>query len=149
MRGLNPQEAKIRLARDGPNALEDVRRHSTLQRMGAMLGEPTFALLVAAVVIYLVLGDLSEGAMLGFFVLAVLGLTFYQEGKSAASIAALRNLTQHQTKVLRGGVLIKLAARDVVCGDIVVLSEGSRIPADGYLVSGAGLLLAAWLRWGS
>ncbi len=136
MRGLNPQEAKIRLARDGPNALEDVRRHSTLQRMGAMLGEPMFALLVAAVVIYLVLGDLSEGAMLGFFVLAVLGLTFYQEGKSAASIAALRNLTQHQTKVLRGGVLIKLAARDVVCGDIVVLSEGSRIPADGYLVSG-------------
>ena len=136
IRGLNPQEAKIRLARDGPNALEDVRRHSTLQRLAAMLGEPMFALLVAAVVIYLILGDLGEGAMLGVFVLAVLGLTFYQEGKSAASIAALRSLTQHQTQVLRGGVLIKLAARDVVCGDIVVLGEGSRVPADGYLLSG-------------
>jgi len=134
--GLDPQEAAIRLARDGPNALEDVRRRSTLQRMGAMLGEPMFALLVAAVVIYLVLGDLGEGAMLGVFVLAVLGLTFYQEGKSEASIAALRSLTQHQTQVVRGGSRMKLAARDVVCGDIVVLGEGARVPADGYLLSG-------------
>ena len=39
------------MARDGPNALEDVRRRSTLQRMGAMLSEPMFALLVAAVVV--------------------------------------------------------------------------------------------------
>jgi Ca2+-transporting ATPase len=139
LRGLDPQEAAIRLARDGPNALEDIRRRSTLQRMGAMLGEPMFALLVAAVVIYLVLGDLGEGAMLGVFVLAVLGLTFYQEGKSEASIAALRSLTQHQTQVVRGGWRIKLAARDVVCGDIVVLGEGSRVPADGYLLSGGRL----------
>ena len=136
LRGLNPQEAAIRLARDGPNALVDVRQLSTLKRMGAMLREPMFALLVAAVVIYLVLGDLGEGAMLGVFVLAVLGLTFYQEGKSEASIAALRSLTQHQTQVLRSGVRIKVAARDVVCGDIVVLGEGSRVPADGYLLSG-------------
>lgn len=78
--GLDPQDAASRLARDGPNALEDVRRRSTLQHMAAMLGEPMFALLLAAVVIYLVLGDLGEGAMLGVFVLAVLGLTFYQEG---------------------------------------------------------------------
>ena len=124
------------MARDGPNALEDVRQRSTLQRMAAMLGEPMFTLLVAAVVIYLVLGDLGEGAMLGVFVLAVLGLTFYQEGKSEASIAALRSLTQHQTQVVRGGLRIKLAARDVVCGDVVVLREGSRVPADGYLLSG-------------
>ncbi len=136
LRGLDPQEAATRLARDGPNALEDVRQRSTLQRMGAMLGEPMFALLLAAVVIYLVLGDLGEGAMLGVFVLAVLGLTFYQEGKSEASIAALRSLTQHQTQVVRGGLRIKLAARDVVCGDVVVLREGSRVPADGYLLSG-------------
>lgn len=109
LRGLDPQEAATRLARDGPNALEDVRQRSTLQRMAAMLGEPMFALLLAAVVIYLVLGDLGEGAMLGVFVLAVLGLTFYQEGKSEASIAALRSLTQHQTQVVRGGLRIKLA----------------------------------------
>ncbi len=133
---MDPQEAATRLARDGPNALEDVRQRSTLQRMAAMLGEPMFALLVAAVVIYLVLGDLGEGAMLGVFVLAVLGLTFYQEGKSEASIAALRSLTQHQTQVVRGGLRIKLAARNVVCGDVVVLREGSRVPADGYLLSG-------------
>ena len=106
---MDPQEAATRLARDGPNALEDVRQRSTLQRMAAMLGEPMFALLLAAVVIYLVLGDLGEGAMLGVFVLAVLGLTFYQEGKSEASIAALRSLTQHQTQVVRGGLRIKLA----------------------------------------
>ena len=128
---MNPQEAATRLARDGPNALEDVRQRSTLQRMAAMLGEPMFALLLAAVVIYLVLGDLGEGAMLGVFVLAVLGLTFYQEGKSEASIAALRSLTQHQAQVVRGGLRTKLAARDVVCGDVVVLREGSRVPADG------------------
>ncbi len=134
--GLDPQDAASRLARDGPNALEEVQRRSVLQRIAAMLAEPMFGLLVAAVVIYLVLGDLGEGAMLGVFVLAVLGLTFYQEGKSEASIAALRSLTQHQTQVVRGGLRIKLAARGVVCGDVVVLREGSRVPADGYLLSG-------------
>jgi Ca2+-transporting ATPase len=101
-----------------------------------MLAEPMFGLLVAAVLIYLVLGDLGEGAMLGVFVIAVLGLTFYQEGKSEASMAALRSLTQHQTQVVRGGVRTTVAARDVVCGDTVVLREGARVPADGYLLSG-------------
>jgi Ca2+-transporting ATPase len=72
IRGLHPREA-TRLARDGPNALEEVRRRSIFQRTANMLIEPMFALLVAAIAIHLVLGDLGEGAMLGVSVLAELG----------------------------------------------------------------------------
>jgi uncharacterized protein (TIGR00730 family) len=88
--GLDPQEAAIRLARDGPNALEDVRRRSTLQRMGAMLGEPMFALLLAAVVIYLVLGDLGEGdtAAIDSAHQAIGNAHYYEAARTFATLVA-------------------------------------------------------------
>ena len=90
--GLTSEQAASQLARDGANALDAAARRSAWTRLWGMLREPMFALLVLAASVYLVLGDLTEGLTLFVFVLAVLGLTFFQEGKSEAAIEALRQL---------------------------------------------------------
>jgi Ca2+-transporting ATPase len=133
--GLSPQEAAQRLRTDGPNALPMSQRRSLWQRACDLLSEPMFALLVLAALLYLFLGDLLEGITLGVFVLAVLALTFYQEGQSENAIEALQALSQPMAHVIRAGIAMQVAAREVVRGDLLLLAEGDRISADGELLS--------------
>ena len=98
-----------------------------------------FLLLLAAGTLYLVFGELREGLILFGFVLVTLGLTLYQEGKTERAIEALRDLTSPRALVIRDGALLRIAGREVVRGDLVVLSEGDRVPADGVLIAGSGL----------
>lgn len=137
--GLSQEEARRRLDRDGPNDIEPVRRHSLWRRLLGLLAEPMFALLLAAVLIYLALGDRGEGLTLAVFVLAVLALTLMQEGRADRAIEALRRLSEHRVKVLRDGLGLDCAARQVVQGDLVMLGEGQRVAADGLLLQADGL----------
>ena len=132
--GLTQQQAQQRLLEDGANELTQARRRTWWDRWLDLLAEPMIALLVAAALIYIVLGDLGEGLTLAVFVLAVVGLTLYQEGKSEASIEALRDMTQPSASVSRDGQRVSLPARDVVVGDLLFLSEGDRIAADGQVL---------------
>lgn len=132
--GLSGSEARERLARLGPNALDTEHPRTVWQRLLDMAREPMFMLLVAASLLYIVLGDIVEGLTLSLFVLAVLGMTFWQEGRADAALQALRGLTQPQARVLRDGLVQRVAARDVVPGDLLVLAEGDRIAADGWLL---------------
>jgi Ca2+-transporting ATPase len=132
--GLTSLEAQQRLQQEGANELASARRRTWLDRWADVLSEPMIALLVAAAVIYTALGDLGEGLTLAVFVLAVIGLTLYQEGKSEASIDALRELTQPQARVTRDGQRTSIASREVVRGDVLHLSEGDRVAADGVLL---------------
>lgn len=132
--GLEESTAKILLLQDGLNEHESHQKKSLIQRIWGMCHEPMFVLLLSAALIYLALGDLGEGITLSTFVLAVLGLTFYQEGKSESSIDALRELNQYSATVIRSGKRIKIPSKNIVKGDLVVVSEGDRIPADGVLI---------------
>ena len=137
--GLSTTQAARQLAQDGPNEMAQGIRRSVWQRLTDMLRQPMFALLVAAAVLYVLLGDLTEGLTLAVFVLAVLVLSFYQEGQSEAAIEALRQLTQPQARVLRDGQTQLIPARDVVVGDCLLLSEGDRVAADGWLLAANNL----------
>lgn len=132
--GLTTAQAQTRLAMDGPNEMAQGKRRSVWRRLTDMLRQPMLALLVAAAVLYMLLGDLTEGLTLSVFVLAVLGLSFYQEGRSEAAIEALRQLTQAQARVLRDGQSQLIPAGVVVTGDCLLLSEGDRVAADGWLM---------------
>jgi len=132
--GLGSAEARERLARLGPNALDTEHPRTVLDRLLDMAREPMFMLLVAAAVLYIVLGDVVEGLTLSLFVLAVLGMTFWQEGRAESALQALRGLTQAQARVLRDGQVTHIPAREVVPGDLLLLAEGDRIAADGWLV---------------
>src|SRR5450830_1759727 len=134
--GLTTAQAAKRLAEDGPNALPGDQRRTLLGIVKETLREPMFLLLLAAGLLYLLLGDLQEGLILLGLVLVVLALTLYQEGKTERALESLRDLSSPRALVLRDGQSLRIAGCDVVCGDILMLAEGDRIAADAELISG-------------
>ena len=137
--GLSATEAMRRLVEDGPNALPGGQRRTWLSIVLETAREPMFLLLLAAGTLYLVFGELQEGLILFGLVLVTLGLTLYQEGKTERAIEALRDLTSPRALVIRDRQRVRIAGREVVHGDWVVLAEGDRVPADGTLIAGSGL----------
>ena len=96
-------------------------------------------LLLAAGTVYLVVGDLREALVLLFSVFVVIGISLYQNRKTERALAALQDLASPRALVLRGGRRRRIAGREVVRGDILVLSEGDRIPADATLLQASSL----------
>jgi Ca2+-transporting ATPase len=140
---LSPKTAKLFLRRpqDGPNALPGGQRRTWLTIVWETAREPMFLLLLAAGTLYLIFGELQEGLILFGFVLVTIGLTLYQEGKTERAIEALRDLTSPRALVIRDGKAQRIAGREVVRGDLVVLTEGDRVPADGIVIEGSGLMV--------
>ena len=137
--GLTTEQAAGRLLADGPNALPGDRRRSLFAIARETLQEPMFLLLVAAGLLYFVLGDLREGLILLGMVVVVLALTLYQEGRTERAMDALKGLSSPRALVLRDGHAMRIAGADVVRGDILLLNEGDRIAADALLLSGSDL----------
>jgi P-type Ca2+ transporter type 2C len=133
--GLSEQEASERLKREGYNELPSAKQRSIFAIAFDVMREPMFVLLVACGIIYLILGDMQEALMLLGFVFVVVGITIYQERKTERAIEALRDLSSPRALVIRGGVQKRIPGRDVVRGDIIVLNEGDRVPADAVLLS--------------
>lgn len=139
VRGLTSQEAAERLRRDGPNLLPQPERRRRWEIIGNVLREPMLLLLLGAAAVYLLLGDPREAAVLGASVLLVIGLTIYQEQKSERALQALRDLSSPRARVLRDGEPQLIAGRDVVVGDVVLVAEGDRIPADARVLEESDL----------
>jgi len=137
--GLSTPEAARLLARDGLNELPDTAKRGLLELLRKMVSEPMFLLLIACGAIYLVLGNRQEAMMLLGFVFVVMGITFVQQRRAENSLSALRELSGPQALVIRDGKTIKISGRELVCGDIVLLSEGDRIPADISLLEASNL----------
>jgi Ca2+-transporting ATPase len=104
--------------------------------MLGVLREPMFLMLLAAGGIYLVLGDRGEALFLLGFVFVVIGITLAQERKTQRALESLRDLSAPRALVIRDGHEQRIAGSDVVVGDLLVLHEGDRIPADAQLVVG-------------
>ena len=134
--GLDTDEAARRLARDGPNALPAAARRGWYLIAWQAAREPMFVLLFAAGLLYLVLGELHEGILMFALVLATLGMTLYEEGKAERALDALRDLSTPRALVIRDGRRRQVDSREVVVGDLCVIGEGDRVPADGMLVAG-------------
>lgn len=135
IQGLSDAEAQQRLQTQGYNELPTSKKRSVLAIAWDVVREPMFLLLVACGTLYLFLGDIQEAIMLLGFVLVVMGITLYQERKTERALEALRDLTSPRASVIRGGEQKRIAGREVVTDDIVILHEGDRVPADAALVS--------------
>ncbi len=135
LRGLSEAEASARLRRDGPNALPQADRRRWPRILLDLLREPMLLLLIAASLLYVALGDAKDAALLGVSVLLVIGLTLYQELRSEHALQALRDLSSPRARVLRDGVTRVIPAREVVVGDVLLIAEGDRVPADARLLA--------------
>jgi Ca2+-transporting ATPase len=133
--GLSEAEVAEKLRKSGYNELPSSIKRSIFSIAFDVVKEPMFLLLIAGGVIYLLLGDVQEALMLLGFVFIVMGITLYQERKTERALEALRDMTSPRALVIRDGVQKRIPGREVVLDDIIILSEGDRVPADAILLS--------------
>ncbi|TGY89811.1 cation-transporting P-type ATPase [Marinicauda algicola] len=139
--GLAAQDAEARLARYGPNAVEASERFSVLRTLRHQLADPLIVLLALAAGLAGALGERLDAVMILVIVGLNLALGFFQEWRAERALAALAGLLAPHCTVLRGGRRRRVETRELVPGDLVVLSRGERVPADLKLVQGESLLL--------
>jgi Ca2+-transporting ATPase len=133
-RGLTEAEAASRLKADGPNELPRSEHRTPLRIILEVLREPMLALLLGGGAIYLALGDVKEASILVVFATLSILITVIQETRTERVLEALRDLTSPRALVIRDGERKRIAGRDVVRGDLIVLAEGDRVAADAALV---------------
>jgi P-type Ca2+ transporter type 2C len=132
--GLFEAEAARRLKQEGYNELPASKKRRLWAIALEIAREPIFLLLVGCGVIYLLLGDAQEASILLGFVFFIIGINLYQEQKTEHSLEALRDLSSPRALVIREGERKRIAGREVVRDDLLVLSEGDRVPADALLL---------------
>lgn len=137
--GLTDQQAQARLNAEGANELPRQDRRTPLRIVLDVLREPMLALLLGAGFVYLLLGDLKEALILLAFGAMSVVITVIQETRTERVLEALRDLTSPRALVIRGSERRRIAGRDVVRGDLVVLGEGDRVPADASLIEAQDL----------
>ncbi len=139
--GLSNQEAARRLEEEGPNDIPSGKKRTILGAAFEIVREPMFLLLVIAGIIYLILGDLQEALILLSFVFLIMGITFVQQRRTDKALAALRDLSSPRALVIREGEQQRIAGIEVVRDDILIMSEGDRVAADGIVLECANLMI--------
>jgi len=137
--GLSTPDATVRLLADGYNELASARPRHVLAIAVDVVREPMILLLVGAGGVYLLLGDLQEALLLLASIAFIISITFYQQRRTERALEALRDLSSPRALVIRDGERRRIPGREVVRGDLVLLSTGDRVPADGVLRSAADL----------
>ncbi|WP_460171235.1 cation-translocating P-type ATPase [Thermus sp. FJN-A] len=148
MRGLSSEEARRRLSEYGPNALPEKPPEPLWRKFLRQFQNPLVYILLFALAVDLAfwLGEGARGAPLeSLAILAILllnaGLGTLQERRSEDALRRLKALAEPLAWVLRDGTFRRLPSREIVPGDVVRLEAGDRIPADGVVREGRGLLV--------
>ena len=132
--GVSEADARAWQHAEGHNELPQPDRRTPFRIAIEVLREPMLALLLVGGIVYLVLGDLKEAIILVAFATMSIVITVVQETRTERVLEALRDLTSPRALVIRDGQRQRIAGRDVVRGDLIVLSEGDRVPADAVLL---------------
>jgi H+-transporting ATPase len=135
-KGLTSDEARARLAKDGPNAMPDTSAHP-LRNALAKFWAPVPWLLEASIVLELVLHKYYEAAVIAALLIFNAALAYFQEGRAQATLAVLKSRLALNASVQRDGVWKTVPAAELVCGDLVKLSLGGVVAADVHLTGGS------------
>jgi len=131
---LSSKDAEAKLKKYGYNELPHEKPKTIIQLWVKVVSEPMFLLLIAASSVYFILGDRLEASILLFSILFIVTITFYQEHKTERTLETLRNMASPRALVIRDGQQYRIPGRDVVVGDVIILEEGARIPADAKIL---------------
>ena len=137
--GLSQSEALERAAKYGPNEIQAAHRVSPWEILFEQFKNVLILILLGATAISLFLGHGVESIVIAVIVLFAVILGFVQEYRAERAIEALRQMAAPTATVLRDGEEVKVPAREVVPGDVVILHTGDRIPADGRLIESINL----------
>jgi Ca2+-transporting ATPase len=137
--GLSTAEAAQRLKRDGPNALPAEKPPSGLRRFVSQYTSYMQLILVGAAIVSLAIKEWSTAVLLILITLlnAVVGLR--QEGKAESAMNALKSMMKETARVRRDGAETVIPGEELVVGDVVLLTAGDQVPADGRIVAASSL----------
>jgi Mg2+-importing ATPase len=138
--GLLPDEAAQRLANSGVNELSG-KETAAAEIFLRQFGTAFIYLLFVASAIALYLGEYLDAGIIFLFLLINAFLGFFQEYRAENALRLLRQFVDRKTRVRRGGKESRVSVRDIVPGDIVILSAGDMIPADGYFIRAEGVAI--------
>ncbi len=137
--GLTSAEAAMLQERYGKNAFESGKNETFLKKVFEIVREPMFLLLIAASVIYFLLGEARDGSIMLIFVAGIIIIDVVQEWKTDKTLRALKKLSAPLVTVIRDGAETEIDSRDLVPGDAMLLHEGLKIPADGVILKASDL----------
>ena len=132
--GITTAEARVLQDKYGKNELTPQKRERFIKKAFHVICEPMFLLLIVAAIIYFILGEPRDGAIMLIFVLGIISIDIIQEWKTDKTLNALKDLSAPHIKVIRSGEEQIIASSDLVPGDLMLIYEGIKIPADGIIV---------------
>jgi Ca2+-transporting ATPase len=132
--GLTQTEAKNRLAKSGPNTLPQARQRTTFEIFLTQFRSLIVLLLAAATAIAIAMGDYVEAIAILVVIVINAAIGFFTEWKAAHALSALQKQAVRHAHVVRDGKESEIPAAELVCGDLVILVAGARVPADGRIV---------------
>lgn len=138
-RGLDPDEVDRRRAEHGENVIEESEETPSWKLLAEQFADPLVLILLVAAVVAGLVGDVKDPIVIGVVLLLNAGIGFYQERQAQSSMSALRSMLSFGARVRRGGDVVDVDGADLVPGDVVLLSSGDRVPADGRLVLARGV----------
>ncbi|MCL2751495.1 MAG: cation-translocating P-type ATPase [Firmicutes bacterium] len=139
LKGLSSQEAWQRQAQFGKNELPAEKKRWLIRKILGVFAEPMFVLLIVAAAIYFILGEPADGAVMLVFVLCMIAIEAVQEYKTDKTLNTLRDLTAPYIKVIRDGAEQLVPSAELVPGDLMIVTEGVKVPADGVVLQASDL----------
>ena len=138
-RGLSSADAQKRLERFGPNDVTNYRRTPLWRQFLAHFYNPLVIMLLVASVFSMVTGDKASFIIIATIVLLSVTIDFFQEVQAENGINALRSSVAIKASVLRDGVEKTVPVAQIVPGEVIHLSAGDLVPADGRLITSKDL----------
>ena len=139
--GLTTPQAIERQQKYGRNELAAPEKVNLLVKILQVVGEPMFLLLIFAAVIYFILGEPKDGAIMLVFVIGIISIEAIQEWKTDRTLNALKDLSAPRITVRRDGVEKVINSVDLVPGDVMFIAEGVKVPADGLVLKASTLCI--------
>ena len=138
-KGLSSEEVDRNRHKFGANTIEEIKPATALELIIDGVREPMMIVLLAIGGLSLLFGKVAEAVVMVFVVAAYIGVEFVNKYRTDQTMTQLRRLTAATAKVIRDGQHQDIATNQVVCGDILILTEGTRVSADARLLESSGL----------
>lgn len=139
MAGITTAEATRLQQQYGKNELTPQKKESFFRKALHIICEPMFLLLLVAAVIYFILGEPRDGTIMLIFVVGIISIDIIQEWKTDKTLNALKDLSAPHITVIRDDKEQTIASADLVPGDLMLIVEGVKIPADGVVIKASDL----------
>jgi len=139
LEGLTSEQAKKLQEQFGKNELATVKKQSFISKVIHIVLEPMFLLLIVASIIYFILGEPRDGVIMLIFVIGIISIEIIQEWKTDKTLNALKDLSAPHVIVIRDGKEQTILSEDLVPTDLMIINEGVKIPADGWVIKASDL----------